>query len=399
MPEAQEPSTPAQTAVSSVLPIGSGYNTEAEDDGRAWANLDAMLWFFHGGNSPPLVTTSPTGTPITAPGVLGPTGTTVVIGGREVGDFDPVLGGSVLAGYWIDREHTLGVEASGFWTATQAIHLSASSDSTGNPILARPIIDANLGTESSVTVAFPGAFSGNVSVDSTMQMWEANADVIERLSCCSGQGVDVLLGVRLQGLDERLDIVQNTTVLANGGTFFQGAPVAAPNGVRIEDTFTVRNEFVGGEAGLRTRMDFGALTLDVTGKVGIGYNQETLSVSGSSQLVTPSGVTQTASGGLLALSSNSGQLVHHEFAAIPELNFKFEYQLTSYLTASLGYDVLFWSAVERSGDSIDRTVNTTLQPTGLQGVGTPTGIQQPFAVFSQHGIWAQGVTAGLGFHY
>src|SRR5262245_44853218 len=52
--------------------------------GRVWLEAEALLWWMRGADLPPLVTTSPPGTPLTRAGVLGSPGTEVLFGGNQV---------------------------------------------------------------------------------------------------------------------------------------------------------------------------------------------------------------------------------------------------------------------------------------------------------------------------
>lgn len=79
--------------------------------GAFWIELDYLAWTVKGDHLPPLVTTSPAGTPLGVAGVLGAPGTTILFGNSAVND-DWCSGGRVSAGYWFDPGHTRGVEAS-----------------------------------------------------------------------------------------------------------------------------------------------------------------------------------------------------------------------------------------------------------------------------------------------
>ena len=51
--------------------------------GRVWLRADYLMWFTTGTRLPPLVTTSPQGTPANQAGVLGAPGTTILFGGSD----------------------------------------------------------------------------------------------------------------------------------------------------------------------------------------------------------------------------------------------------------------------------------------------------------------------------
>ena len=54
------------------------------DPDRFWVGMDYLAWSVKGDRLPPLVTTSPAGTPLAQAGVLGPPGTTVLFGDSSV---------------------------------------------------------------------------------------------------------------------------------------------------------------------------------------------------------------------------------------------------------------------------------------------------------------------------
>ncbi len=108
--------------------------------------------------------------------------------------------------------------------------------------------------------------------------------------------------------------------------------------------------------------------------------------------------TRTFSGGLLALSTNSGHFRTDRFAVLPEFGLKVGYQFTDHLRLTLGYDVLYWSSVVRPGGQIDRNLDTTLIP-NFRTADVPTGQAHPMVLMRETDFWAQGLTVGLEFRY
>ena len=70
----------------------------------------------------------------------------------------PYSGFRIGAG-WINCDGTIGAEGSFFYLAQRGTSESFSSDNNGNPLLARPIIDARTGNETVLFVSAPGAFN------------------------------------------------------------------------------------------------------------------------------------------------------------------------------------------------------------------------------------------------
>ena len=75
-------------------------------------------------------------------------------------------------------------------------------------------------------------------------------------------------------------------------------------------------------------------------------------------------VTTTVPGGFLALASNSGHFSQTKFAVVPELSLKAGYQIAPAWRLTVGYDVLYWTGVQRAGGLIDTTINPTPGATG-----------------------------------
>ena len=106
----------------------------------------------------------------------------------------------------------------------------------------------------------------------------------------------------------------------------------------------------------------------------------------------------TAQGGTLALPSNSGIRHGSDFAVVPEVNLNVHYQVTSYLTATVGYSYLYWSSVVRPGDQIDRSVDSRQIPTG-QNYVPGVAATSPASQFRRTDFWANGVNFGLAFQF
>jgi hypothetical protein len=351
---------------------------------RFYASADYLLWWIKASNTPPLVTRGSAGDPI--PGALGLPGTTVLFGGHSVED-NPFSGGRFMLGYWFGDQHLFGVEGGGFYLGQQGKNFSATS--FGNPILARPIVDATTGTESTELVAGPNVLAGTVSVNTQSKMFGYELNL--RSNLCAGcvRGVDyyvdAILGYRGLGLDESLDVHESLVVIGGGGAGEQFA---------ISDHFGVQNRFYGGQLGLLSEFRWGRWVLDLNGKFALGPTQELVRIAGSSTITPAGGTAQTFNGGLLALSSNIGRYDRDVFTWVPELGLNIGYQCTEHLRLYVGYNVLYWSSVVRPGNQIDRTVNPNLLPPAVGG-----GPARPQFAYNATDFWAQGVTFGLEFKY
>ena len=105
-------------------------------------------------------------------------------------------------------------------------------------------------------------------------------------------------------------------------------------------------------------------------------------------------VVTTLPGGLLALSSNSGNFSETRFAVVPELTLKAGYRFAPGWQVIGGYDLLYWTGVQRAGNSIDTTINPNLVPPATGG-----GPRRPQFQFNSSPLLAQGFSAGVRYEF
>jgi hypothetical protein len=335
---------------------------------------------------PPLVTTSPVGTPRELAGVLGAPGTVVLF----PGDGNPERsGGRFTIGFWFDNDHTIGLESTTLFLAERSLTFAAGSP--GSPILARPFFNVLTGLPASELVAFPGVLAGNVAVSSSNQLWGTELNL--RGNVCRGclWHLDWLGGVRFLSLDDNLSISEGLAVPAGIG------PLAGSN-IVVQDRFGTHNLFVGGQTGLDLGFRWGRWSLDLLGKIALGNTHEELNINGFTQFAVPGLPVSTQPGGLYALPSNIGHYSRDRFAVVPEAGLNVGFQLTRCLRAVVGYSFLYSSSVIRPGNQIDRGINVSQLPSQV-GPGTLVGPARPAPVIRGSDFWAQGLSVGLELRY
>jgi hypothetical protein len=151
-----------------------------------------------------------------------------------------------------------------------------------------------------------------------------------------------------------------------------------------DDSFRTRNQFYGGQLGVRAEYTCNRFFADLTGKVALGATHQQVSITGDlTQASIVNGtdsfgnpvqnvqIAQSPSGGLLG---TPGSFSRDYFTVVPEVNINLGYRFTSHLQASVGYSFLYWSSVVRPGDQV----------TGL-----------PKAT----NFWAQGINFGLALNF
>jgi hypothetical protein len=372
--------TDLSSATDLLLPAG--------DDSTRWSvRADWLYWLVQGNPLPPLVTTSPDGTPRPAAGVL--PGAQILAGNERVDDAGR-SGARVTLGYWFDDVHSMGVEASWFYLGTGGNTGDFAAQSNTSPILARPFFNVALGAPDSQLVTFPGVVDGQTVIATSSEMQSVGLLLHHSLRTGIYGHLDLVGGYRYLQYREALSI-RESLVLTGGGLIQKGTTID------LTDSFRTDNEFQGGELGLALWVTRGRWTWDASTKLGLGNVHQMLAIRGDTTATTPGDAPVHTPGGLLALPSNMGPHAQDRFALLPELNLNLRHQLTDRLGLSVGYSLLFLTSVLRTGDQIDTQIDATQLPTAIGGPAAAAG--HPNAPQHASTLWAQGLSAGLAFSY
>ncbi len=382
-----------------LLPFFEGGCTDyGNPPSRFWVSTEYLLWNIKNQHIPPLVTTSPNGTPQSMAGVL--PNATILFPPENGTLFDGLRSGARLTmGMWFCQDQCLGIEASGFFLGQRSTDFTESS--TGFPILARPFTNVptsmlapNPGQLSEL-VAFPGVVSGSVNVHTSSQLYGAELNLRTNLwrSCC--WRLDAIGGFRYVNLNESLDIREDLVTEPN---------LISPGGpILVHDGFETSNNFYGGQLGLDMGFKRGRWSLDLLGKVAIGDMNESVRIDGSTAFP---GQGTAVPGGFLALPSNIGTFDRNRLAFVPEGGIKVGFQATQHCRLFVGYTFMYLSDVVRPGDQIDTRVDLRQVPitnfiTGgpaLPGVLMPPATL-PSVTMKRSDFWAQGVNFGVEFKF
>jgi hypothetical protein len=362
----------------------------AGDDNRFWFDAQALLWWVKAQHVPALVSTSPVGTPQATAGVLGTSTGSILYGDREVNG-GLRTGGDFEIGYWIDAQHRFALTASCFFVSDRDAGFGAASN--GNPILARPFIDATTGAQSALLVAFPGVLNNAAMSVSTSSRDILNAEVggEQVLVGPAGTRYVAMFGYRYFQTDETLEIDQRSTAVASTNPY--SVPVGST--VAISDLFKTRNNFNGGNFALRIERSQGNVDVSVLAELGVGFMHEVADILGVTQTAAPGAAPVTTTGGFLALPTNIARFNRDEVALIPEFGCTIGYRLNDSWRVFGGYTFLYVSRLLRAPDQVDVTVNTTqLPPTNAL-----SGAARPAFTFNVTDLWMQGINLGVEFRY
>lgn len=367
--------------------------------GRMWVSVEYLHWWTRAMKAPPLVTTGPASA--TGP-VIGAPGTVALIGGGDLEEHQSRPGVRFTFGGWLDACQTKGFEASYFCLGSRSTDSAiGSSGAPGSAFLGRPFFDTSTGAPGVEFLAVPGFASGAVNVGTdSKKLQGAEALGLCNLCCGCCYRLDLLVGPRWLQLDESVTITESTTILANPAAPLvfagSGLPVVAGTRIVVSDRFATRNDFYGGQVGVRAMFYYGDFYVDLRGKVGLGVTRSTLDVTGSTSVTPPGGTTVTTPGGLYALPGNIGHYTRDEFSVVSELGIFGGYQVTSHLRAFVGYTFLYWSGVARPVDQIGGNLNSTFVPTSI---APPAGPPTPPLVIKDTAFWAHGLSVGVELRY
>jgi Putative beta barrel porin-7 (BBP7) len=345
--------------------------------GQFWAEVDYLAWTVKGDKLPPLVSTSAPGTPLFQAGILGTPGTGVLFGDSTVND-GWRSGMRFQAGYWFDPRHTRGIEVSFFELDHASTGFNTSSG--GSPILALPFFDASTNQPNSFLLAFPGFAAGAVSINETSRLLGADALYRQDIAYWGAERFSALIGYRYLHASDRLGIFSTVTVTGGPG---------AGTVMSLGDTFNTASDFHGVDLGVVGTYLGGPWMLEWRAKVALGANFNEAQINGSTTM-TFGGVATPFQGGLFALSSNIGGYTQTRFAAAPEFTLKAGYRFAPGWQVVAGYDLLYWTGVQRAGNLVDTTVNSN-----LLGGGPGGPPQRPQALLNTSALLAQGFNAGL----
>lgn len=355
---------------------------------RLYASGEYLLWWIQGQATPVLATTS-------APsdfGILGAPTTQILYGGNQINGNSPFSGGRFTVGYWLGCEQNKALEITGFFLGSRAGRFTTNSSL--NPLIGRPFVEANTGQESAQLTSLPNVSAGTLTVAAPTSLWGIAGNLRCLVCCGCNYRITTLAGFRNINLNEDLGITENVLGLPTAPQPFTNQMIT------VADRFATQNHFYGGNIGADAIWFWGRFSIDVRAQVALGDTVQMLDISGTQRFVSPAGAVQNFTGGLLALPSNIGHFSHNAFSVVPEIGVNLGYQILPNLRAYVGYNFLYWSNVIRPGTSINPVLDVTQIPNfPLNPEPMPLPGLHPAPFFHEVGFWAQGLTFGFQFVY
>lgn len=340
-------------------------------------SAEALLWWFKGSATPPLV----------SDGQLDEPGTKIFLGGRDL-DTNPNPGFRLSAGYALSDQW--GVESSVFYVPTRTTSQTVSSSGQiGSVDLFVPIVDVTIPGESTQNISSEGRFSGRAGAQLSNSLLGAELNGTMRLASGRTWRVDALAGFRYLRLRESF-------------VFTTDSPNLPPRQVDVyqtTDQFDATNNFFGGQLGARARGDWGPWFASGVVKVALGAMAQTVEIEGTLLTNDFNGFGTPIAypgGGYFATPTNIGRRTRSVFSVVPEAGLTVGYRLTPWMSIVAGYTFLYVSDVVRAPQQINRNVNYSsfdLPP------GPPAGPQEPSFRFKSSDFWAQGLNVGLALRF
>jgi hypothetical protein len=356
---------------------------------QTWGSVDYLLWWVRPGPVPvPLVNTTivpeDLAGSIAAGGVTDPLARTIF--GDQSVDFGGLSGVRFVVGTWFDNCQETGFEASMFFLPQQSRGLGfiGGTGTNAQPALTVPFNSVGPGPvigETSATIAGPfagAAVIGSINERMTTNLWGGDADMLFNLWKGEFWRFDAIGGFKFLDLYETMDFETTVRTAPFGST---------------DDQFRTTTRFYGGEIGGRVSAQMDRLGFQFAAKVGLGDNEETVDVRGSSIAPTDFGGAPGL-GGLFAQSSNIGSTTHGRFSVVPQIITSVSYDVNCHLKFNAGYNFIYWTDVARPGNQIDRNINPNLAPV-FGGAAGGVGAPQPTRLAQESDFWAQGLSLGM----
>lgn len=374
------------------------------------SKAEYLLWSIKNTPEPiPLVTSGALSSKL--PGAIGQLGTRVLMGDDFI-DTHRQSGGRFTMISWFGRDKLFGIEANYLFLAPhRSQRISETSGLPGSSSLAVPIFDVSGFTSTSSPLpgesvyVLPGPFSDGpgfkgkfkLEIKNRVQGGEVNA--LFNIGDIGHLHVETLTGVRWLQFKEGLRFNVRTMGVSGAST--------AGQFFNSQDVFNTQNNFYGVQFGVRATYELSRFFTDVSPRVSVGDNHETVNIYGKS--MTSNGTlffpvhgfaARPISGGIFAQPNNIGHYGKNRFDVLPEINLTLGYHLMDHLSLLAGYQLMYLHQVIRPGDQLNRDINTTQTALADASRASGSGISSigpmvPVDVFHGSSFWIQGVSLGV----
>ena len=351
----------------------------------SWGQVDFLLMWRRPPALPPLVTTSPPGTPLSQAGQLNQPTTTTLLGGRSQVS-GPSAGGRIDFGYWLNTCPQVGI--GGRFLALGDSSLGYSADSTTTPILTRPFLnvtDGQTAAMDTLIVSFPDEATGEIAVQGTSTLIIAEAYLRRAGNHNAGTPGDLVGGYQFSRIDGSLKISSHSTALSTSQLRVPGTTL------ELLDSITTQNEFHGGQLGVLNDWNYGCFTIFGSFQLGLGNMRQRAVLAGQT-VINDSANSIIDAQGLLTRSTNIETHERNVITVIPQISLRGTYAVSHRVDVTIGYSLIFFPHVLQPTEQLDPDLAVNLADPAL-------GEQRPQFTFQSRDYWAQGLTFGLRWNY
>ena len=351
----------------------------------SWGQVDFLLMWRRPPALPPLVTTSPPGTPLSQAGQLNQPTTTTLLGGRSQAS-GPSAGGRIDFGYWLNTCPQVGI--GGRFLALGDSSLGYATDSTTTPILARPFLnvtDGQTAAMDTLIVSFPDEATGEIAVQGTSTLIVAEAYLRRAGNHNAGTPGDLVGGYQFSRIDGSLKISSHSTALSTSQLRVPGTTL------EVLDSITTQNEFHGGQLGVLNDWNYGCFTIFGSFQLGLGNMRQRAVLAGQT-VINDSANSIIDAQGLLTRSTNIETHERNVITVIPQISLRGTYAVSHRVDVTIGYSLIFFPHVLQPTEQLDPDLAVNLADPVL-------GEQRPQFTFQSRDYWAQGLTFGLRWNY
>lgn len=289
---------------------------------------------------------------------------------------------------------TAGIDTRFFFVGQR----SFDNDSGGANTVVRPFFNFRVHAEDAIPVAAPGLASGSIGAVAKDDIWGAEVNAWKNLyydqpaTSCT---IDAMAGFRYLEMRESVSILRSTDFASDLTAFPAFQPLAGSH-LSESEFFGTRNQFYGGQVGLRAGTLLYQAEVNGTVKLALGTTHQTITINGSQVRTAADGSTKTFRGALLALPSNIGRFSNDKFTQVPELGLNIGIPIGRYLRLTSGIDALYWSRIINPANQVDRTVDVSQVPNFTRTFPGAAGIQHTgMPAFNQSSLWLVGLTFGV----
>ena len=387
--DAQQPYL--DTASSMVMPNGTAFvgppvrSIHPLKKLPSWGQLDFLLMWRKPQNLPPLVTTSPSGTPLAQAGQLNQATTTTILGGRSLMN-GPSTGGRIDFGYWLDAHPQMGL--GGSFLALGNSTLAYATDSATTPIVTRPFLnvtDGQTAAMDALIVSFPDEAAGDIEIQGTSKLIVAEGYLRQIWHNDPSTPIDLVAGYQFSRIDENLMINSHSTALSTSQLRPPGTTLA------LLDSISTQNEFHGGQIGVLNDWDNDCMKISASFKLGLG-NMRQRAVFLGHTVIDDSVNSVTDAQGLLTRNTNIGIHERNVITVIPQINLRGTYSVTHRVDVTIGYSLIFFPHVIQPAEQLDPDLAVNFANPVL-------GESRPEFTFQSRDYWVQGLTFGLRWNY